>query len=253
MKSAASIPLILLFVASSASAGVAYTFESTSTGFGAMTVSGDARSDGQKMRIHFSHVAGNLFPDGSIAVTSDGGKSLAILDTNAKTFYTVQIGDLFSGLGSEGLVTATSPTVKLTDRGPGPAIDGMATRVVHIDVAFDLQVGGTGKSHLTMTGDAWLTDAIPAGNSSFIGTNGFRTGIPAIDQLIDAQSAAFSPSFLLKETITLSAKGGLIDYDSVTTASIHNVKVQDFPSSDFIVPPDLKRVESPWGKLLKAN
>ncbi len=253
MKSGICASLVLSLAAVSAFAGVSYTFESSTSGVGEMVVSGTAESDGPKMRIRFVHAGGNLFPDGSLAVTTDGGKSLTFLDPKEKTFYVVQVEDLFARLGVEGLIKASSSMVKMTEGGPGPAIEGMPTRVVHINVAFDMEVGSAGKTHFTMTGDAFLTDAVPAGTSSFIGMKGVRSGIPAVDQLIEAQSTVFRSSFLLKETLTISAKGGLLDYDSVTAAAIHNVKVHDIPPSDFTVPPEFTRVESPMDKLAKAR
>src|SRR5437868_13347418 len=80
---------VLIWFATSASAfaGVTYSFESSTTGIAPATLSGSGASDGAKMRIHFTKGDGNMFPDNSLALTTDDGKSLSVVDLGAKTFY----------------------------------------------------------------------------------------------------------------------------------------------------------------------
>lgn len=246
--------LVFLIVAAApfAFGGVRYDFQSSTTGITATSLAGSSASDGAKMRVHFVHGDGNVFPDDSVAVTTDGGKSLSVLDPKAKTFYVVSVEDLVSGLGAAGLLRATGATAKITEAGAGPAIEGLPTRRILIHIDYDLEFGAAGKTHMTMRGEAWVTDRIPGDTASFLGLKGFHTGIPAVDKVIDTQSAALHGGFPLKEVMNLSAQGGMLDFATTTTAIVSNVKVQDIPASEFVVPAGFSRVESPVERLRKG-
>src|SRR5258706_7430449 len=152
--------LVMAAVAASAAAGVRYDFQSSTTGISATSLSGSSASDGAKMRVHFVHGDGNVFPDDSVAVTSDGGKSLSVLDLKAKTFYVVAVDQLVSGLGAAGLLKASAVTAQITDAGAGPAIEGLPTRHVLIHIDYDLGLGMPEKTHMTMRSEPWVTDRI---------------------------------------------------------------------------------------------
>ena len=245
--------LVMAAVAASAAAGVRYDFQSSTTGISATSLSGSSASDGAKMRVHFVHGDGNVFPDDSVAVTTDGGKSLSVLDLKAKTFYVVAVDQLVSGLGAAGLLKASAVTAKITDAGAGPAIEGLPTRHVLIHIDYDLDLGMPEKTHMTMRGEAWVTDRIPGDTASFLGLKGFHTGLAAVDKAIDTQSAALRGGFPLKEVMNISAQGGMLDFSTTTTATVSNVKVQDIPAAEFVVPAGFSRVESPVERLRRRS
>jgi len=208
-----------LLTSVSARAGVTYSFQSSTTGMAEANLSGSVASDGPKMRVQFTRGDGNVFADDSVAITTDGGKTVSVADPGAKTFYVMPVADLAAGLGASGLMKATSPQAKVTDAGAGPVME------------------------------AWITDRLPAATADFIGTKAFHTGFPAVDRVIDAQSAALRGGFALKEVMTIAAKGGLLDYSTTATAVMSNVKVQAVAPSEFVIPAGYARVESPLEKL----
>ncbi len=238
-----------LLAGASAHAGVTYSFQSNTTGLAEVSLSGSVASDGPKMRVHFTRGDGNVFADDSVAITTDGGKTVSVVDPGAKTFYVLPVSDLAAGLGASGLLKATSPKAKVTEEGAGPVMEGFPTRHMVIDVSYDLELGVPEKTHITMHGEAWITDRLPAATADFIGVKAFHTGFPAVDSVIDAQSAALRGGFALKQFMTISAKGGALDYSSTATATMSNVKVQAVAASEFAVPAGYARVESPLEKL----
>jgi hypothetical protein len=238
-----------LLIGASAHAGVTYSFQSTTSGMAEVKLSGDVASDGAKMRVRFTRGDGNVFADDSVAITTDGGKSVSVVDPGAKTFYVMPVADLAAGLGASGLMKASSPQAKVTDAGAGPVMEGFPTRHFVLDVSYDLELGAPSKTHIIMHGETWITGRIPAATADFIGTNAFHTGFPAVDRVIDAQSAALRGGFALKEVMTISAKGGMLDYSTTATATMTNVKVQPVAPSEFLVPAGYARVESPLEKL----
>jgi hypothetical protein len=251
-RTACATLLFLIAAAAPATAGVTYSFESATTGIVPSTVAGEGESDGPKMRIHFTRGDGHVFPDDSLALTTDGSKSLAVVDLKAKTYYILPVEDLISGLGAAGLIKATSPVAKITDAGAGPTLDGFPTRHVVVDVTYDIELGSPEKTHVTMHSDAFVTDRIPGTAANLFVTKGMRTGIPAVDKVIEANATAVSRGFTLKQTVTISAKGGMIDLSTTTTTTMTKVKVADVAASEFAMPAGLTRVDSPLEKLKKA-
>jgi hypothetical protein len=233
----------------SAHAGVTYSFQSNTTGMAEANLAGSVASDGAKMRVRFTRGDGNLFADDSVVITTDGGKTVSVADPGAKTFYVLPVADLAAGLGASGLMKASSPRATITDAGAGPVMEGFPTHHLLIDVSYDLELGAPSKTHITMHGEAWITDRIPAATADFIGTKAFHTGFPAVDSVIDAQSAALRAGFALKEVMSISAKGGLLDYASTATVTMSNVKVQPVAPAEFVIPAGYARVESPLEKL----
>lgn len=250
-RTACATLLFLLVASSSAMAGVTYSFESVTTGIAPSTLAGEGASDGAKMRIHFTRGDGTVFPDDSLALTTDGGKSVSVVDVTAKTYYVLAPEDLVSGLGAAGLIKATSPVAKLTDAGPGPTLEGFPTRHLVLDVSYDIDLGSAEKTHVTMHADAFVTDRIP-GSANLLVSKGLRTGIPAVDKVIEERAAALGRSFALKQTVAVSAKGGLLDLSTTIATTMSKVKVQDIAAAEFAMPAGLTRVDSPIERLKKA-
>lgn len=250
-RTACATVLFLLAASHSAMAGVTYSFESVTTGISSSTLAGDGASDGPKTRIHFTRGDGTVFPDDSLALMAEDGKSMSVVDLKAKTYYVLPVEDLVSGLGAAGLIKATSPVAKVTDGGAGPTIEGFPTQHMIIDVSYDLELGSSEKTHVTMRGEAWITDRIPGSPNLFV-AKGLRTGIPAVDKVIEARGAALSRGFALKQTVAITAKGGMIDLSTTIVTTMSHVKVQDIAATEFAMPAGLTRVDSPIEKLKKA-
>jgi hypothetical protein len=232
----------LILATTNAFAGVSYSFRSTTKGLTSSTLTGTAESEGSNLRVQFVRGDGTLFRDGSVAVSNDGGKSIAVLDPKAKTYFVVPLGELSGVLGSTDLIHVTNPSVKVTDAGDGGAMEGMATRHLRLEAGCDLSLGGSQKTRMTMTGELWVTHALPPNTAGFLGGNGLRTGIEALDALIDAQGSALRGAFPLKEVMTVSAQGGVISFASSTTATVSNVRVRPIPPGQFVIPKGYVRV-----------
>jgi hypothetical protein len=205
-------------------------------------LSGTVATEGAKTRVQFTHGDGNIFADDSVAITTDGGKTVTVIDPGAKTFFTLPAADLASGAGGTGL-PASAPLAKVTDAGAGPDLAGFPTRHLVIDASYDVELGALrAKMHMTIHGDVWITNRIPAAESDFIGTKVFHTGFPEVDRVIDAESVPLRGGFALKESVVLTAKAAATEYHVATT-------VRAVAPAEFAVPAGYARVESPLEKL----
>src|SRR5688500_318148 len=91
--------VFVAFVVSSASAGVSYDFVSVTTGLTPQTIRGTVEVEGANMRVDFAAGDRMLFKKGSRAVTSNGGRTLAVIDPAAQSFYELNLSSLLGGDG----------------------------------------------------------------------------------------------------------------------------------------------------------
>ena len=87
---------------------------------------------------------------------------------------------------------------------------------------------------------SWSHEVLPiatlAGESA-------RTGIAAIDKLLESMASAKVKGFPLKETTTIGTKGAAGDENSVTsTVEVHDVRRVATTPAQFVVPAGYKRI-----------
>jgi hypothetical protein len=221
--------VLLLLAAASAPAGVTYRLESPA-------LAGRVIAEGRNFRLELEN--------GTALITSDGGKTLTLLDPAKKTFSTMTVADL-AGAG----MTISDPKVSTRDLGDGGVLEGYPTRRWSVDIAFDAALEITGEkatTHMNMRIESWRTDRLPEAAASIIASQGTRTGIAAIDKLLDAMTAANAKGFPLKEVTTIGVKVGNGQETSTTTSlQVHDVRqhVATTPAQ-FAIPSGYKRARS---------
>jgi hypothetical protein len=214
--------LLLLLVAVDAAAGVSYRLES-STGN-----SGHVISEGMKLRLEMDN--------GSVLITSDGGKTLTILNPASKTFSTMGAGELV-GLD----VAIANPKTTARDLGDGGVLEGYSTRKWSVETSFDATIE-TFTIHVTMLSESWRTERLPEAAATILAGQAARTGIAAIDKLLESMASAKVKGFPLKETTTIRTKGTSGAENSVTsTVTVHDVRRVATKPAQFVVPAGYKR------------
>ena len=213
---------LLLLVAVDAAAGIAYRLES-STGN-----SGRAISEGTNLRLEMDN--------GSVLITNDGGKTLTILDPARKTFSTIGAGEMI-GLD----VKIANPKTTARDLGDGGVLEGYPTRRWSSETSFDATID-TFTIHMTMRSESWRTERLPEAAATILAGESVRTGIAAIDKLLESMASAKVKGFPLKETTTIRTKGAAGDENSVTsTVAVHDVRRVATMPAQFVVPAGYKR------------
>ncbi|HYU26327.1 MAG TPA: hypothetical protein VEO74_14055 [Thermoanaerobaculia bacterium] len=213
---------LLLLVAVDAAAGVSYRLES-STG-----TSGRVISEGTNLRLEMDN--------GSVLITIDGGKTLTILDPARKTFSTMGATDL---VGID--VAIVNPKTAARDLGDGGLLQGYPTRKWSVETSFDATIE-TFTIHVTLRSESWRTERLPEAAATILAGQSARTGIAAIDKLLESMASAKVKGFPLKETTTIRTKGAAGDENSVTsTVAVHDVRRVATTPAQFVVPAGYKR------------
>lgn len=226
MKKAACA--LLLLAAVNAAAAVSYRLQ------GSSGMSGRVLVDGAKVRIDLDN--------GTVVLTGDSGKTLTLIDPAAKTYTTMSAADLAGGLD----MTITNAKSSARDAGDGGTLENFPTRRWLLDTGFDVNVDAAGQKmtiHVSMHGESWRTDKLPEAAASIALGQATRTGVPAIDKVLESVAAANAKGFPLKEVTTIRTKAAGGEEQTTTwTVEVHDVRtgVAAAPAQ-FAVPAEYQR------------
>ena len=247
-------------IAISASAGLTYKVQSTTTGVRSMTLAGTVHVDGPRMRFDVASGDGTLFKDNSLVLSSDGGKTMSIFDPATHNYYDVHLEQLLNSsssmlnsLGGLVKVEFKNPHVEVRDGGDGGPIEGFPTHKYVLEASYDMAIEAMGQKmmmHSAMTTENWTTDQLSNEFGSFIQARGLRTGIDAVDRLIEAQATA-TRGFPLKQvsTVHLNQAGG--DMTITTTSSVSNIQRRAIEPAQFTAPSGYTKVDDPITKMMR--
>lgn len=253
------IAVLALLVALPLSAGVTYQFKSATDIKGNKDMQGAAFVDGTNMRIEFEKGDGAIFKDASTVISRDGGKTLLVLDPKEKSYYEINLPDLFNTVGNAmkamgGMFTLSlaNQKVEVTDAGDGGPMEGYPTRKYVVESSYDmtLKVMGMGStSNIQSVTETWATDRLAAELMTFVQLKSLRTGVEDFDKLIEAQTKAVKGFPLKQVTKTITTANGKKPQTNTTTVTITGVKNLDVAKAKFEVPKDYKKGESPLAGL----
>lgn len=250
-----SLFLVVFAMAASLCAGVSYDFKSVTDGRGGSELAGRAKVEGKNMRMEFSSGDQMIFQDDSVVISTDGGKTLLVLDSKKKTYYELSLeetinalGSMIKGLGGMIKISVSNPDVKITERGDGGAVEGFPTRKYVVDSTYDMSMSVMGmknEMHIVSKTESWNTDKLDREAMSFVQQKGFKTGIEDLDKLIAAESTSLK-GFPLKQvrTQTTTGNNGKATTNTTTT-TITNVKKGSIAASEFQIPGDYEKVDGP--------
>jgi hypothetical protein len=262
MRSRVTLFLIsILAVASTTFAGLAYDFESTTTGVGARTMTGSVRAEDSKVRVTIGKGDGILFKDGSVIVSTDGGQTLAVMDPATKSYYDLDLGDLLgdaSGFSKQfgGAVSfdIKNPRVAVRDRGDAGKVEGYPVKKSVLDSSYDMGVNVMGQKmpmKINMSTEVLWTDRLGAEFTNFLQLRGMRTGIDAVDKIISAQTAGIKGFPLHQKTTTRIEMNGNT-MTSTATSKVSRIQKTKVTEAEFALPAGYARTESPIQKMMKS-
>ncbi len=249
-----------LLVTHSAQGGITYNFQSISSGMTATTLAGRVEAEGANVRVDVSTGDGKLFKDKSIIFSHDGGKTISVVDLQARTYYDLGIDQMTQGpnslFGASGLfkVSAQNPNVAVREEGSGGALEGFPTKKKMVDSSYDLVVDAGGQKltmHIKTRTETWTTDRIDAGYANFLMANGMRSGIEAVDKLMEARGAIHMSGFPLKQIVSITISQGGSDQESTTSSTVSGVVTRNTPPADFQLPPGLTKTDDPIKSMMK--
>ncbi|HUP64831.1 MAG TPA: DUF4412 domain-containing protein [Thermoanaerobaculia bacterium] len=249
---------VILLVCTPAFAGLRYEFSSVTSGKGGGNMIGAASVEGSNMRLEIRKGDNILFKDSSVVLSSDGGKTLTILDPKSKTYYELPLEETFKAVA--GAFKAMGPMMKMsfdnqkvdvTPAVDGGEIQGYPTRKHVVNVKYDMNVRVMGmktSSTVDMTTESWITDKIAADQATFVQAKTLRTGVEDIDRLIETQMTA-ATGFPLKSIVTTTTTQGKKSETSTTTMEVSKIEQAAIPASQFEVPAGYSKTDSPMAGL----
>lgn len=254
------LTVALAALAHTAWAGLAYKFESVTTGVRESTISGSAAAEGTSFRMNVKQGDGFTFNDGSFVISRDGGKTLLVADPSTKTYYELALADatgsaaaMFKQLGFLNF-KISDPKVTTRDLGRGGVIEGFPTHRTRVNSAYTMSINAMGtpmKIGVQMLTESWSTDMISAELTNFLQKQSITTGIAEVDKLIAAQSAS-AKGFPLKQVTAFKMTQNGRDVTSTTTTTIHGVAKKAFAETEFALPAGYTKTDSPIEKMMKA-
>jgi hypothetical protein len=249
---------VSIFIASSSLAGVTYDFAAVSTGAARGTISGSVKAEGSSIRLDVKEGDKVLFDNGSFIVSTDGGKTMSVVDPAQRNFYVLNLEQLLGSatallqnLGPNLKLDIRNPKASVTDRGEGGMLEGFPTRKTTVTSSYEIVVDGLGQPismNIDLTTDVWWTEKLPAAFTNFLQMQGLRTGLEAIDKIIQTQKASIK-GFPLKQVTTTKMSFLGNDMTSTSTATVSNVKQATIPAAAFVVPADFAQTQSPLEKM----
>lgn len=261
MKSIVTSLFALFAMSVAAVAGVTYDFTSETTGLANQTLAGKVKAEGTRIRVDIDRGDGVLFENGSFIVSSDGGKTLTVANPDAKTFYQIDLGQLLGGsdtllksLGANIKLNIRNPKVSVTDGGGGGTLEGFATKKSTLMSAYEIAVEGLGMPMvitMNLSTEVWWTDRISSSFTNFLQLRGLRTGVDAVDKMIEAQAGAIE-GFPLKQVTTTRVSFGGKDMTTTSTSLVTNVKETAVAQETFVVPAGFTKTDSPIDRMIKG-
>jgi hypothetical protein len=242
------ISFLLIMHAFAASAGTSYQLTSTTTGTVSSTLAGEVKVEGSSMRMDVRRGDGMLFRNGSIVLSRDGGRTLAVYDPAKRTFYELSLDQLVASTGAAmkvgGMeIEVRDPKVKVIDAGAGGVLEALSTRRVRVESSYTVDLG-VAVMQVATTSESWLTDRLPASLASFLQQTAALTGIPSVDKLLAAQTAAMK-GFPLKQVTTMRIGTGGRTITSVTTTTVTAIRNRVIPAAELAAPVGYRKVASP--------
>lgn len=252
MKKVAFV-LAAILVALPVFGGAIYDFK-TVVDKGAGGLVGKASIEGSKVRLDIADGDDVLLRDGNVMISTDGGKTFTILDQKKKTYYTLDLQQLLSSLGSVmnsmgGMfkMSFQNHNVKSSAPTAGEAIEGYPTTKYVVDSTYDLAIEVFGRKTVTnvaSTTETWSTDKVSSEFITFVQQKGLKTGLAELDKFIEKEAKGVK-GFPLKQIVTTTQKQGKKAETTKTTMTVTSIKETNVPDSSFAIPAGYKEVDSP--------
>jgi hypothetical protein len=239
-----------------------YRYKAVTSGGRGSNMTARVEVDGKNLRMDLERGDGNLFRDGAVVYSSDGGATLIVTNPADKTWYSLRFDEILGGagallksLGDMVRISFENQKVAVKDAGAGETLEGYPTRKSLLDTSYDMNIDAMGQkitTRMTVNTQSWTTDKISPDAMNFFQLRGLRTGIEGIDKLIDAQSAAMRGRFPLKQVTTVSVtRGKEAAMTTTTTATVSEISFKPIAATEFRVPSGYQKIDSPLQTLMK--
>ena len=217
--------------------------------------------EGPNAKIEFSQASAGM-PQGSYMLTTDGGKTLYMVNPREKSYMKADPAQMAGAVGqimdaTKGFMNMTfsNPTVETLADEKGPAMHGMPTRRVKTRTAYTMETSVFGRksvTHIEREDETWVTTALrDPGLKLWSRQQTVRTGNAEIDKLIELESAKVD-GFPLK-TVSVNRSRDARGREETTTATheITSISKASIPAAVFVLPADYTDAMAELGEELR--
>ncbi len=266
--------VLILATASPALAGVHYEADTVTTGSQSSQTSVEAWIDGPKAKILFVESDQPMTGSGDYLVTTDGGKTLYLVDPDEETYMEWDLEGMLAAFGNvmesmKGLVNLEFSDVnveKLAEE-PGETILGHSTTHYRYRTSYTttIKVMGMKRGSSTETvQDLWTTDAFGgAALGLWLRSEPPATGIEGLDELIRSEMDKVEglPLKTVSESTTTGQKGKR-QSSVTTTTEVTLLEEISVPDGTFEIPAGYTKQEmatedeeggNPFGKMFGGD
>lgn len=257
MKHPLATALAAVLLAAPATAGMVY--ESTTkidAPQGDQVIRTEGWVEGESAKVVFVESDNPLFGSGTYLLTTDGGRTLNLVDPKERTYTPFDIGQMaatagamLQGLGNMVKINVTNHRVEKLAEEPGGRLVGHETTHYRFRTTYDseIRVMGMGQASTNETvTDTWTTTELgDPGFGAWLRRDPPKTGIADVDAMIAAemvQRMTGVPLKMVAVTTTTDKKRGQTQ-TSTTTMEVTSLREQAIPAGTFTLPADYQRVE----------
>lgn len=230
-------------------AGATYKFRSV-TEPGKSELAGTVSVEGARIRVEFTKGDQLFFRSGTVIISSDGGKTLYVVDASNKSYTPVNIEQLFANVMSmvksmPGMfdIAVSDQKVDVKPLGMSGQLHGFPTQRYLVKSSYNMKMmilGTPSAMRVESFTEAWTTDKISRDYITFVQMKGFKTGLTEVDRLLDSQANALK-GFPLKQVITSRTTSKEKTQETKTTIEITEFKQIAVPASTFAIPSGYKK------------
>lgn len=216
----------------------------------------EAWVDGEKARIEFREAKGAPVPSGGYLVTTDGGKTMFMVDPEDREFMRWDLGAMIQGLGAMmeatgGMVSLEFSDAKFEPRGtePGPEVLGYPTTEhrYHRSYRMEMKIIGMRRAYdVSSEEQVWTTTALDApGLFAWLRKTPPKTGDEGFDRMIETNMTEIEgvPLKTVSQSVMTDSKGR----SQRTVSTMEVTRIEEVATSDemFEVPAGYREVEMP--------
>ncbi len=252
------IALAAVAMSMPALAGITYRFTTTTEGTRESSVSGVVKNDGAKGRVEITSGDELIFKSGTV-ILSSGGSTITVFDPAKKTYYDLDLAKYLrqtaGGQPSYVSVEIRNPQVSVRELGSGGMMQGYPTRRARLTTSFEVLPKYAGQLQMrigmNLDSEIWLTDRLPADPANVLTSSRLRTGVEAIDKVIE--SSASLRGFPLKQVTTTKATIGDMSSSAVkSTTVVSDIRQVNVAASELAVPAGYTKTDDPLQAMLKT-
>jgi hypothetical protein len=257
MKHSIATALLAVLLAAPALAGMTYESTTTIKGpQGDQVIRTEGWVEGDNAKVVFEQSDNPLFTEGGYLLTTDGGRTLLMVNPKEKTYMPFDIGQLagmagamMQGLGGMVKMSFTNHRIEKLVEEPGGQLLGHDTTHYRFRTSYDMEIRvmgmGQASANETVT-DTWATTSLAdPGFGAWLRRDPPKTGIADLDALIAAevsQGVSGVPLKMVSVTTSKDKKKGKTQ-TTTTTMEVTSLREQAIPGGTFQIPAGYERVE----------